>query len=329
MLPVRRLNTTWFERKEHMTRILAICVSAMAMALAGAAQAETWTLDGAASHLAYGSIKKDTVGEVNSFSGLKGTVDADGKASVAIDLTSLETNIDIRNERMLEHVFRGAGEAQLTAQLDMEEVKGLGVGEMAVVDVVGALSLLGASVELDLEMVVVRLAENRVMALSNDMVFVGTEELGIDAGVDKLMEIAKLPGITRTAPVTLRLVFTSDGKAATTPAAAPAVQTAAVSGGVKAGKKVFRKCKACHKLKEGKNGAGPHLVGLFGREAGSVEGFRYSKAMAGSGIVWDVETLTGFLAKPKKYLKGTKMAFNGLKKPADIENVLAYLASVE
>jgi cytochrome c len=51
--------------------------------------------------------------------------------------------------------------------------------------------------------------------------------------------------------------------------------------------------------------------------------------MEGSGLVWDAETLTGFLTKPKKYLKGTKMTFNGLKKPADIENVLAYIASVE
>lgn len=312
-----------------MTRTFAICFSVIAMALGGAVHAETWTLDGDASHLAYGSIKKDTVGEVNSFSGLKGTVDADGRANVTIDLTSLETFIDIRNERMQEHVFRGAGEAQLTAQLDMDEVSGLGVGEMAVVDVEGALSLLGASIELDLEMLVVRLAEDRVMALSNDMVFVGTEELGIEASIDKLMEIAKLPGITRTAPVTLRLVFNADGQAAAAPAAAPAVQTAAVAGDVKAGKKVFRKCKACHKMTAGKNGVGPHLVGVFGREAGAVEGFKYSKAMAGSGLTWDVETLTGFLTKPKKYLKGTKMAFNGLKKPADIENVLAYLASVE
>ncbi len=68
---------------------------------------------------------------------------------------------------------------------------------------------------------------------------------------------------------------------------------------------------------------------MIGREAGAVEGFKYSKAMAGSGLVWDAETLTGFLTKPKKYLKGTKMTFNGLKKPADIENVLAYIASVE
>lgn len=311
-----------------MTRIFALCSSALAIIFAGMANAETWTLDGEASHLAFGSIKKDKIGEVNSFSGLKGTVDADGKADVTIDLTTLETNIDIRNERMLEHVFKGAGEAQLTAQLDMDEVKGLAVGEMAVVDVEGALSLLGVSTELDLEMVVVRLAENKVMALSNDMVFVGTEELGVTAGIDKLMELAKLPGITRTSPVTLRLVFTSDMKKVEA-APAAAVTTAALAGDVKAGKKVFKKCKACHKMKAGKNGVGPHLVGVIGREAGAVEGFKYSKAMVGSGLVWDAETLTGFLTKPKKYLKGTKMTFNGLKKPADIENVLAYIASVE
>ncbi len=311
-----------------MTRIFALCSSALAIIFAGMANAETWTLDGEASYLAFGSIKKDKIGEVNSFSGLKGTVDADGKADVTIDLTTLETNIDIRNERMLEHVFKGAGEAQLTAQLDMDEVKGLAVGEMAVVDVEGALSLLGVSTELDLEMVVVRLAENKVMALSNDMVFVGTEELGVTAGIDKLMELAKLPGITRTSPVTLRLVFTSDMKKVEA-APAAAVTTAALAGDVKAGKKVFKKCKACHKMKAGKNGVGPHLVGVIGREAGAVEGFKYSKAMAGSGLVWDAETLTGFLTKPKKYLKGTKMTFNGLKKPADIENVRAYIASVE
>lgn len=314
-----------------MTRLIAVIVSAAAIALAGVASAETWTLEPEASHLAYGSIKKDKIGEVNSFSGLKGTVDANGKANVTIDLTTLETNIDIRNERMLEHVFKGAGEAQLTAQLDMDEVRGLAVGEMSVVDVEGALSLLGVSTELDLEMVVVRLAENRVMAMSNDMVFVGTEELGVTAGIDKLMELAKLPGITRTAPVTLRLVFTSDMKKAEAAPAAPttATVTTALTGDVTAGKKVFRKCKACHKMKVGKNGVGPQLVGVIGREAGAVEGFKYSKAMAGSGLTWDAETLTAFLTKPKKFLKGTKMAFNGLRKPSDIENVLAYLASVE
>lgn len=310
-----------------MSRLFAACAAA-AIVFGGVARAETWTLDGAASHLAYGSIKKDKVGEVNSFSGMTGTVDADGQATVTIDLATLETNIDIRNERMLEHVFRGAGEAQLTARLDMDEVKSLGVGEMAVVDVEGALTLLGASVELDLEILVVRLAEDRVMALSNDMVFVGTEELGVDAGIDKLMEIAKLPGITRTAPVTLRLVFTSDMKKA---AAAPAAttETAALAGDVKAGKKVFKKCKACHELEPGKHGVGPSLHGIIGKAAGIEKGFRYSGAMAESGLTWDATTLTAFLTKPKTYLKGTKMAFGGLTKAEDIENLLAYLASAQ
>ena len=221
-----------------MSRYFAACAAAAAIAFAGVANAQTWTLDGAASHLAYGSIKKDKIGEVNSFSGLSGTVDETGKANVTIDLTTIETNIDIRNERMLEHVFKGVGKAQLSAQLDMDEVKGLAVGDMAVVDVEGALSLLGVSTELDLEMVVVRLAEDKVMAMSNDMVFVGTEELGVTAGIDRLMELAKLPGITRTSPVTLCLVFTSDmKKAEATPAAATTTQVAAVTGDVKAGKK--------------------------------------------------------------------------------------------
>ena len=308
-----------------MTRFFALCVSLLA--IAGAASAQTWTLDGDASQIAYGSIKKDKIGEVNTFSGLKGTVDETGAANVTIDLTTLETNIDIRNERMAEHVFKGAGEAQLTAQLDMDEVKGLAVGDMAVVDVEGALTLLGITTELDLEMVVVRLAEDKVMALSNDMVFVGTEELGVTAGIDKLMELAKLPGITRTAPVTLRLVFTADTKKAEAAPAAPATQVAAVTGDVKAGKKVFKKCRACHKLDEGKHTVGPSLYQIIGKPAGAVEGFKYSKAMANSGLTWDVETLTAFLAKPKKVVPKTKMAFGGLKKPADIENLLAYLAS--
>ena len=66
------------------------------------------------------------------------------------------------------------------------------------------------------------------------------------------------------------------------------------------------------------------LVNIVGRAA-AVEGFKYSKAMAGSGLVWDEATLAAFLVKPKKYLKGTKMMFAGLKKENDIANVIAYL----
>jgi cytochrome c len=92
-----------------------------------------------------------------------------------------------------------------------------------------------------------------------------------------------------------------------------------------AGAKVFNKCKACHTVDEEKNKVGPHLVGIIGRPAGSVEGFKYSDAMADSGIVWEDETLTAYLKDPKGYVPGNKMVFVGLKKDEDIADLLAYL----
>ena len=97
---------------------------------------------------------------------------------------------------------------------------------------------------------------------------------------------------------------------------------------IKAGQKVFKKCKACHYADREKHKTGPHLVNLIGRTAGSLEDYKkYSKAMKASGIVWDEETLTEYLRAPKKYIKGTKMKFVGLKKDADIEIVIAYLTA--
>ena len=104
----------------------------------------------------------------------------------------------------------------------------------------------------------------------------------------------------------------------------------AQAGDAAAGEKVFKKCKSCHVADAEKNKTGPHLVGIIGREAGSVESFKkYSKAMKASGIVWNAETLDGYLAAPKKYLKGTKMAFAGLKKEEDRQDLIAYLESLQ
>lgn len=94
------------------------------------------------------------------------------------------------------------------------------------------------------------------------------------------------------------------------------------------GAKVFRKCKACHVVDEEKNRVGPHLVGIIDRPVASVDGFKYSKAMVefgADGQVWDIDTLTVYLKKPKDLIKKTSMAFVGLKKDKDIENIIAYL----
>lgn len=101
---------------------------------------------------------------------------------------------------------------------------------------------------------------------------------------------------------------------------------------VASGEKVFKKCKACHAVGPGaKNKSGPHLNDLFGRQMGSVEGFKYSKVFVtaqADGRVWDEAALAEFLAKPKSYMKGTKMSFSGLKKQDDMEAITAYLKSV-
>lgn len=99
------------------------------------------------------------------------------------------------------------------------------------------------------------------------------------------------------------------------------------------GEKVFKKCKACHQVGEGAtHRTGPILTGIVGHAAGAAEDFRYSKAMeeaAEGGLVWTEDELSAFLAKPKAYLKKTKMSFAGLKKDEDIAAVIAYLKSFQ
>ena len=116
--------------------------------------------------------------------------------------------------------------------------------------------------------------------------------------------------------------------AAATLAAVPAANAQDITGDAEAGAKVYNKCKACHVVDEEKNRVGPHLVGIIDRPVGIVEGFRYSKAMTefgADGKVWDVATMGAYLAAPRDLVKGTKMAFPGLRKEEDIANVIAYL----
>ena len=95
---------------------------------------------------------------------------------------------------------------------------------------------------------------------------------------------------------------------------------------VDAGKKVFRKCNVCHTLEEGgKKKIGPNLFGIMGRQSGTFEGFKYSKAMKTAAVTWNVDTLTQYLSNPKAFIPGNKMAFPGIKKPEQIENVITYI----
>ena len=94
------------------------------------------------------------------------------------------------------------------------------------------------------------------------------------------------------------------------------------------GEKVFKKCSACHMIASGgKNMIGPNLWGVIGRTAGSVSDYKYSKAMTSYAKQWNFEEMNGYLIKPQAYIKGTKMAFAGLRKEKDRASVILYLNS--
>ncbi len=195
-----------------MRKLFIGVATALVMALAGgAALADShgggWALNGEKSSIAFGSVKKDSVGETHFFRSLSGSVSDDGKAMLEIDLASVDTNIDIRNERMIEHVFRNTPKATVSATVDIATLSELPVGEITTTSIEGTLTFLGAEIPMDGDVAVARLGEGRVMVVSEGMLWFTTEEMGIDEGITKLQEIAKLPSITRAFPVTFRLVF--------------------------------------------------------------------------------------------------------------------------
>ena len=94
------------------------------------------------------------------------------------------------------------------------------------------------------------------------------------------------------------------------------------------GEKVFKKCSACHMIvSDGKNMIGPNLWNVIGRKAGSIGDYKYSKAMIAYGKEWTFEEMNSYLIKPQAYIKGTKMAFAGLRKEKDRASVILYMNS--
>ena len=104
------------------------------------------------------------------------------------------------------------------------------------------------------------------------------------------------------------------------------IATLMAMGDLATGEKVFKKCSACHSIvKGGKNNIGPALYNVVGRKIGAIDDYKYSKALSEYGKEWTFEELNGYLIKPAKWIKGTKMAFAGLRKEKDRASVIKYL----
>ncbi|MHA7873168.1 MAG: YceI family protein, partial [Hyphococcus sp.] len=147
--------------------------------------------------------------ESHYFREVSGSVSASGATQIVIPLDSVETNIDIRNERMREFLFETEQypTATVAAAVDLEAMDDLEPGERKPVDFAGELTLHGASVPFETTLTVTRLSATRALVETTDPVILYADQYNLLAGVKKLMALAGLPSITPAVPVTASLVF--------------------------------------------------------------------------------------------------------------------------
>jgi polyisoprenoid-binding protein YceI len=189
--------------------MLKTCFLLLATLLLSSNAFAQWELMNDESTVSYVSIKKSIVGEVNGFGTLDGSIASNGAMSVVIDLGSVETNIPIRDERMKTMLFEVASfpTATISATLDPDALKQMKVGETYRESVNFNLSLHGISKQLTTDVRVVKLSNNRILAVSEKPVIVSADEYNLSKGVEKLREVASLPSISTAVPVTFSLVF--------------------------------------------------------------------------------------------------------------------------
>ena len=169
-----------------------------------------WTLDNAASELSYVTIKAGEFAETNTFETLSGSVAADGTANISVDLASVNTGVDIRDERMRDVLFVVAENPSATviAKLDPAAFQSLGVGQSARAKIDATLALKGVEAPLQAEVTVTRVGPDRVIAVTDKPVIVEARRFELLDGLGQLQELAGLPSIAPVAPVTFSLSFT-------------------------------------------------------------------------------------------------------------------------
>ena len=190
---------------KSLVKMMALAVSAVL--LTSAAQAH-WSLDNNASTLSFVTIKADHVGEVLTFDQLSGTIGDDGAVEITIELASVNTMIDIRNERMQAMLFETNlfPDATISGSVDLEAITAMPVGASQSMEVSFDLDVHGASGSYTADLVVTR-SEEGVVASTAKPIIVTADAHGLVTGVEALREVAGLPSISRAVPVSFTVVF--------------------------------------------------------------------------------------------------------------------------
>lgn len=182
---------------------------ALAFALiAGSAQAN-WQLDNQQSSLKFVTVKNDVVAETHSLKKLTGQLNDDGSFTVNVDVASLDTLIPIRNERMLEHLFKAKQFAAITAsgKIDAGKLAGLATGASLVETLPLQLTITGITQTVNAAVKIVKLSDKQVLAFTEAPVLVKAADFKLDNGVKTLQDIAKLNRIELVVPVTFQVTF--------------------------------------------------------------------------------------------------------------------------
>jgi polyisoprenoid-binding protein YceI len=188
---------------------LPLRVALLSMALFASIANADWTLDGDKSRLSFLTTKAVNVGELHQFDRLSGSVDKTGKAELRIDLSSVNTNIPIRDERMRKMLFETDRfpDAVLSTQVPMAELAKLKAGELKPLTLEGALGIRGISAPISSRVDVIKLADGSLQVVSRGPVLVSASDLKLLEGVEKLREIAGLPSIGQNVAVSFQLNF--------------------------------------------------------------------------------------------------------------------------
>lgn len=172
--------------------------------------AGTWKADGTSGSLSFVTIKNGDVAEAHVFRSFEGSIAPGGAATLTIDLASVDTGVEIRDERMREVLFEIATypDATVTAQLDPAGFAALGLGQSMSVELPAKLSLHGATADITADLQVSRLGEDRVEVATRRPIIISAASFGLAEGVENLRELAGLQGISGAVPVSFSITFT-------------------------------------------------------------------------------------------------------------------------